>query len=71
MDGWDKWGYDSDQQFLRTKLKPIFEDSILIHCSKYINSFPVEPINDYYVGGCGQKIILINQLIMYFLKIIL
>lgn len=51
MEDWNKKGYDSDQQFLRTRLVPIFKDSILIHCSKYLNTFPIEPTNEYFVGG--------------------
>lgn len=51
MENWDKIGYDADQQFLRTKLVPIFNDSLLIHCSKYLNTFPIEPTNEYFVGG--------------------
>lgn len=48
------WGghyYDSDQKFLREKLVPLFNDSYLIHCSTYLNTFPVVKTNEYFVGG--------------------
>jgi hypothetical protein len=51
MEGWTLKGYDADQKFLRTKLVPIYNDSILIHCSKYLKTFPIEPTNEYFVGG--------------------
>lgn len=49
--GWNKRGYDADQQFLRTRLSPLFKDSLLTHCSKYLNTFPIEATNEYFVGG--------------------
>jgi hypothetical protein len=48
---WEGHYYDSDQKFLREKLTPLFNDSYLIHCSTYLNTFPVEKTNEYFVGG--------------------
>lgn len=42
--------YFSDQAFMREVIKPIFHDSILTHCSHYLNNFPVEPTNRHFVG---------------------
>ena len=42
--------YDSDQQFLRQKIVPLFEDKKLIHCSYYRNNFPFEKENSHFVG---------------------
>lgn len=49
--GWNRMMYDVDQQFLRSKLVPLFLDSYLIHCSTYMNNFPVDKENEYFVGG--------------------
>ena len=43
--------YDCDQNFLRYKIVPFFLDSYLIHCSQYLNNFPVPKENDFFVGG--------------------
>lgn len=43
--------YDCDQHFLRGVIKPNFLDSYLEHCSSYLNNFPVEKQNEYFVGG--------------------
>lgn len=48
---WKLFGYDSDQQFLRSKVVPKFVDSYLIHCSYYLNNFPVARDSEYFVGG--------------------
>jgi hypothetical protein len=48
---WEGHYYDSDQKFLREQLVPIFKDTYLIHCSTYLNTFPVEKTNEYFVGG--------------------
>lgn len=48
---WGLSGYDADQQFLRSKVVPFFLDSYLIHCRHYLNTFPIEPQNEYFVGG--------------------
>lgn len=48
---WEGHYYDSDQKFLREKLVPIFQETYLIHCSTYLNTFPVEKTNEYFVGG--------------------
>jgi hypothetical protein len=48
---WKGHYYDSDQQFLREKLVPLFNDSYLIHCSTYLKTFPIEKTNEYFVGG--------------------
>jgi len=45
------YGYNSDQDFLRQIIKPIFKDSILTHCSYYLKNMPIEPDkNGYFVG---------------------
>jgi hypothetical protein len=49
--GWEGHYYDSDQKFLREKVVPIFKDSYLIHCSTYLNTFPIPKENKYFVGG--------------------
>lgn len=50
----EKWNggleYFSDQAFMREIIKPIFHDSILTHCSHYLNNFPVKPTNRHFVG---------------------
>lgn len=43
--------YDCDQIFLRTKIVPYFNDSYMIHCSTYLNNYPVKKENEYFVGG--------------------
>lgn len=43
-------GYFSDQAFMREIIKPIFSDSILTHCSHYLQNFPVEKENGHFVG---------------------
>jgi hypothetical protein len=43
--------YDCDQFFLRYKVVPLFLNSYLIHCSYYLNNFPIPKENDYFVGG--------------------
>ncbi len=43
--------YDCDQIFLRTKVVPYFIDTYMIHCSTYLNNFPVDKKNEYFVGG--------------------
>lgn len=48
---WTGHYYDSDQKFLREKLVPLFNDTYLIHCSTYLNTFPVVKTNEYFVGG--------------------
>ena len=50
-EGWNGIKYDFDQQFLRSKVAPLFSDSYLIHCSNYRNTFPVEKENEFFVGG--------------------
>jgi hypothetical protein len=49
--GWNGIVYDFDQKFLREKIVPLFQDSLLTHCSTYLNNFPVEKTNDFFVGG--------------------
>jgi hypothetical protein len=49
--GWNGIIYDYDQKFLREKVVPYFSDSYLIHCSTYLNTFPVKKTNDFFVGG--------------------
>jgi len=49
--GWNGVKYDNDQQFLRQKVVPYYQDSILTHCSTYLKTFPVEKTNDFFVGG--------------------
>ncbi len=48
---------DCDQKFLREEIVPIFLDSYLIHCSAYLNNFPVKKENEYFVGMvfCGTN----------------
>jgi hypothetical protein len=50
----NEWGggtyYDSDQNFLRQKIVPLFEKKVLIHCSYYQNNFPFEKENSHFVG---------------------
>lgn len=41
---------DPDQIFLRTKVVNKFTDSYLIHCSTYLNSFPIPRENERFVG---------------------
>jgi len=41
---------DPDQIFLRTKLAPKFQDTYMIHCSTYLNNFPIEKTNSCFVG---------------------
>lgn len=41
---------DPDQIFLRTKVSPKFKDSYMIHCSNYLNNFPIERENNCFVG---------------------
>jgi hypothetical protein len=48
---WIGGDYDYDQKFLRTNVVDYFKDSYLIHCSTYLNTFPVEKQNKYFVGG--------------------
>jgi len=44
-------GYNSDQEFLRTIIKPIYNDTTLTHCSYYEKNFPIEPNNNgYFIG---------------------
>jgi hypothetical protein len=43
--------YDCDQKFLRSKFVPYFKDSYLIHCSNYLNNFPIKKENEFFVGG--------------------
>jgi hypothetical protein len=50
-EGWNGIKYDYDQQFLRQEVVPNFTDSSLIHCSTYLNTFPVKKTNDFFVGG--------------------
>lgn len=52
-----KWeggdGYGSDQNFVREVIEPKFIDSYIIHCSKYLGTFPqIEAENKYnfFVG---------------------
>jgi hypothetical protein len=45
----------ADQDFLREKINKIYEDSILTHCSYYLNNFPEEIAmtpdkNGYFIG---------------------
>lgn len=42
--------YFSDQHFLRSVLRPIFNDSYLVHCSSYLNNFPTERVGNFFVG---------------------
>jgi hypothetical protein len=42
--------YDYDQKFLREILVPYFEDSYMIHCSNYLNNFPIEKQNEHFIG---------------------
>ena len=48
---------DCDQKFLREEIVPIFSDSYLIHCSAYLDNFPVKKENEYFVGMvfCGTN----------------
>jgi hypothetical protein len=39
---WQGNSYHYDESFLRNNLGSIFSDSIMIHCSHYLNNFPVE-----------------------------
>jgi len=54
MDMIDDWEggleYFSDQDFMRYRVKPIFSDSVLTHCSHHQRNFPIEPKNNHYVG---------------------
>lgn len=43
--------YDFDQKFLREEIVPKFEDSYLVHCSTYLNNFPVEKKNEHFIGN--------------------
>jgi hypothetical protein len=47
----DCFTYDCDQIFLRQKFVKYFKDSYLIHCSSYLNTFPIKKENEYFVGG--------------------
>jgi hypothetical protein len=43
--------YGADEDFLKTKIGPIFEDSILTHCSHDLKNFPFGPDeNGYFIG---------------------
>jgi hypothetical protein len=42
--------YGSDQNFLRELVIPHFKDSILIHCSYFQKTFPIQPVNHHFVG---------------------
>ncbi len=45
------YGYNSDQDFLRNIIKPIYQDSILTHCSFNLKNMPIDPdVNGYFVG---------------------
>jgi len=48
---WHNHGYDSDQKLLREQIRPVFKDSILIHCSQFLNTFPEPNTSNYFVGG--------------------
>lgn len=50
LDGFGDPPPDPDQVFLREKVIPQFEDSYLIHCSSYLNNFPVKKENERFVG---------------------
>lgn len=51
VESWDgHLGYNSDQEFLRKKIKPHFHDSCLTHCSFYLKNYPIEPENHFFVG---------------------
>jgi hypothetical protein len=42
--------YGSDQNFVRYVIEPKFLDSYVIHCSKYLNTFPTTEKNNFFVG---------------------
>jgi hypothetical protein len=42
--------YGSDQNFVRYVVEPKFSDSYMIHCSKYLNTFPKMEKNNFFVG---------------------
>lgn len=45
------YGYNSDQDFLRTIIKDTFKDSTLTHCSYYLKNFPIPPDEyGYFIG---------------------
>lgn len=50
----DKWygglEYFSDQAFIREIIKPIYVDSLITHCSTYLQNFPKSPDNPHFVG---------------------
>jgi len=51
LDDWKEGNfYDSDQQFLRQKIVPLFGLNKLIHCSTIHMTFPIEPTNEHFVG---------------------
>lgn len=42
--------YNSDKIFLRESILPQFKDSLLIHCSHFQKSFPIQSVNHHFVG---------------------
>lgn len=51
VESWDgHLGYHSDQDFLRQKVMPHYEDSCITHCSFYLKNYPQEPKNNFFVG---------------------
>jgi hypothetical protein len=48
---WTGGYYDFDQKFLREVIVPKFEDSYMVHCSTYLNNFPVEKKNEHFIGN--------------------
>ncbi len=51
VESWDgPLTYHSDQDFLRKKVMPNFQDSCLTHCSFYLKNYPQEPKNHFFVG---------------------
>jgi hypothetical protein len=48
---------DCDQKFLREEVASIFSNQYMIHCSAYLNNFPVKKENEYFVGMvfCGSN----------------
>ena len=51
VESWDgHLGYHSDQDFLRQKVMPHFENSCITHCSFYSKNYPQEPKNNFFVG---------------------
>lgn len=51
LDNWYEGSfYDSDQQFLRQKIVPLFENKKLIHCSTFEKTFPSVDETSHFVG---------------------